>query len=85
MCEKYLYLLFTEDVLGKSEANYFSSGGRYLLWARLDDTGVPSVYFSRYGDKTTMYPETVEYAYPKVNIKTNSRFSQWASKWDLHI
>jgi hypothetical protein len=64
-----LYRL-TEDVTGKTESHYFSPGGRYLMFAKLNDTGVPVVFFAKYGAKTNMYPEVIEYTYPKVSIHT---------------
>ena len=56
----------TEDVLFYSGTNYLSPDNQHLIYAEIDDTEVPLMYWPMYGEKDDVYGEPVMVAYPKV-------------------
>ncbi|KAK2192318.1 hypothetical protein NP493_34g05000 [Ridgeia piscesae] len=57
--------LYEEDVLGSRVAHYWSPDRKHICFARFNDTAVPLIKFPRYGDRTEMYNDVTEIAYPK--------------------
>jgi len=57
-----------EDVLGSRVAHYWSPDRKHICFARFNDTAVPLIKFPRYGDRTEMYNDVTEIAYPKVGL-----------------
>lgn len=55
--------VYEEEVFASNGAIWWSSTGRFLAYAEIDDTDVPKVEFSWYGSE--QYPETVALPYPK--------------------
>jgi len=46
--------------------HYWSQDSRYICYAELNDTGVPLQVWPWYGDRSDVYVQTIEVAYPKV-------------------
>ena len=59
-------VILVEDVLSSRVAHYWAPDGAHFCYATFDDTETPSIRYPFYGDKTQVYPDTVEIRYPKV-------------------
>jgi len=57
--------LYEEDVLSDRVSHYWSPDNKYICYARLDDTLVPSISWPLYGDKSNVFGFTREIKYPK--------------------
>ena len=59
-----------EDVLGSRRAHYWAPDGKHICFARFNDTAVPLIKYPHYGDRTEMYNDITEIAYPKVGLRS---------------
>lgn len=57
--------LYEEDVLSDRVSHYWSPDSKYICYARLNDTEVPSISWPLYGDKSDVFGSTREIKYPK--------------------
>ncbi|XP_047227582.1 dipeptidyl peptidase 4 isoform X1 [Girardinichthys multiradiatus] len=55
--------IYEEEVFASNEAIWWSSTGKFLAYAEINDTDVQKVEFSWYGSE--QYPQTVAFPYPK--------------------
>ncbi|CAD5116647.1 DgyrCDS5517 [Dimorphilus gyrociliatus] len=65
--------LYEEEILSTYSAHYWSPSSDRLVYARFNDEDVPLFDFTFYGPKETMYPETVQIAYPKAGNLNESQ------------
>ncbi len=63
---KILCLSAAEEILHSNVAHWWSKDGTYILYARFDDTNVPTYRFPNYGPGEAIYGYVDEIAYPKV-------------------
>lgn len=57
--------LYEEDVLSDRVSHYSSPDGNHILYAELNDTGVPLQAWPWYGSTEDVYGQTVQIPYPK--------------------
>ena len=50
-----------------------------MLYAKFNDSHVPLMSMVMYGDKTNMYPDVIQYPYPKVGV-TDGRTNRQAGR-----
>ncbi|XP_078084387.1 dipeptidyl peptidase 4 isoform X2 [Mustelus asterias] len=55
--------LYEEEMLSSNNAIWWSPNGRYIAYGQFNDTQVPLIEYSFYGDG--QYPETIKIPYPK--------------------
>lgn len=79
----YASIYFSEEMLATKYALWWSPNGRFLAYAEFNDTEIPVIAYSYYGDE--QYPRTINIPYPKVcGIflvgASTSLVSKWATK-----
>ena len=61
--------VYEEEILATNKAMYYSSDGKYVAYARFDDSDVEEFFWQTYGDPSkpleNRYPEEVRLKYPK--------------------
>ncbi|XP_043930712.1 prolyl endopeptidase FAP isoform X2 [Protopterus annectens] len=55
--------VYEEEMFGSSNALWWSPSARFVAYAEFNDTDVPAIEYSFYGDM--QYPETIHIPYPK--------------------
>lgn len=62
------FSFFSEEVFGSDHALWWSTKGKYILYAQFDDRHVQKFDYPFYGDLTNVYVKQEKIAYPKVII-----------------
>lgn len=55
---------FSEEMLAAKYALWWSPNGKFLAYAEFNDSDIPIIAYSYYGDG--QYPRTINIPYPKV-------------------
>ena len=64
----FLWRHISEDVLGTRVTQYWGPDSQHLCYASFDNTNTESILYPFFGDKSHIYPETVDIKYPKVGV-----------------
>ncbi|XP_069080360.1 prolyl endopeptidase FAP-like isoform X3 [Pleurodeles waltl] len=59
--------VYEEEMLGTKFALWWSPNGRFVAYVEFNDTGIPVIEYSFYGDE--QYPRTITIPYPKAGTK----------------
>lgn len=63
-CKLYVNTYFSEEMLAAKYALWWSPNGKFLAYAEFNDSDIPIIAYSYYGDG--QYPRTINIPYPKV-------------------
>ncbi|XP_069472426.1 dipeptidyl peptidase 4 isoform X2 [Ambystoma mexicanum] len=61
--------VYEEEMFSSNYALWWSPNATYLAYAQFNDTEVPLIEYSWYGDEKQQYPKTVVIPYPKAGAK----------------
>ncbi|KAG8432367.1 hypothetical protein GDO86_016850 [Hymenochirus boettgeri] len=59
--------VYEEELIGAKYTTWWSPNGKFLAYAQFNDTGVPVIEYSFYGED--QYPRTISIPYPKAGAK----------------
>ncbi|XP_072274347.1 dipeptidyl peptidase 4-like isoform X2 [Pyxicephalus adspersus] len=61
--------VYEEEMFGTNYALWWSPNAKFLTYVEFNDTEVPIIEYSFYGDDAEQYPQTVHIPYPKAGAK----------------
>ncbi|XP_073401838.1 dipeptidyl peptidase 4-like [Dendrobates tinctorius] len=61
--------VYEEEMFSTNNAIWWSPGGQFLTYAEFNDTEVPIIEYTFYGDESEQYPQTIHIPYPKAGTK----------------
>ncbi|XP_040296671.1 dipeptidyl peptidase 4-like [Bufo bufo] len=61
--------VYEEEMFSTNYALWWSPSGRFLTYAQFNETGVPIIEYTFYGDESELYPQTIHIPYPKAGTK----------------
>ncbi|KAM3917278.1 dipeptidyl peptidase 4-like [Leptodactylus fuscus] len=61
--------VYEEEMFSTNNAIWWSPNGQYLAYAQFNETDVPIIEYTFYGDESEVYPQTIHIPYPKSGTK----------------
>ncbi|XP_056391349.1 dipeptidyl peptidase 4-like isoform X2 [Hyla sarda] len=61
--------VYEEEMFSSENAIWLSPGGQFLTYVQFNDTDVPIIEYTFYGDESEQYPQTIHIPYPKAGAK----------------